>query len=110
MLPRTPAALVGSHQRQVNPEGSSTDVPAGLDPARLRKGALRLLAFAAFVVALILAVPGLSSNRAGAPAGRSLRTQSRSSLPTHPIVTGSAPDLWPSGERRGDLPRSRNGR
>ncbi len=43
---------MGSHRRQVEGGPSATDVPAGLDPARLRKGALRLVAFAAFVVAL----------------------------------------------------------
>ena len=62
-LPRTPAALIGSHRHQVERDSAPTEVPDGLDPARLRKGALRLLAFAGFVVALILAVPGLSSIR-----------------------------------------------
>jgi hypothetical protein len=62
-LPKTQAALVESHRRQVEGGPAATDVPAGLDPARLRKGALRLLAFAAFIVVLILAVPGLGSIR-----------------------------------------------
>jgi uncharacterized membrane protein YbhN (UPF0104 family) len=62
-LPKTPAALLGSRRHRTGGEEVASRPPAGLDPAQLRKGALRLLCFAGFVVAVILAVPGLGSIR-----------------------------------------------
>jgi hypothetical protein len=61
-LPRTPQALVG-HRRHPVRDSDSGDLPAALHGPKLRKGLIRVLLFAAVVVALIVALPGLGSIR-----------------------------------------------
>jgi uncharacterized membrane protein YbhN (UPF0104 family) len=62
-LPRTPEALVGHHRRRAPADASTAELPAALHGTKVRNGLLRLLLFAAVVVALILALPGLGSIR-----------------------------------------------
>jgi uncharacterized membrane protein YbhN (UPF0104 family) len=62
-LPKTPAALLAGHRHPAPDHPADQERPAGLDPARIRKGVVRLVCFVALVVALVEAVPGLSSIR-----------------------------------------------
>src|SRR3984885_12595712 len=62
-LPRTPQALIGHRHHPVATDDSTGQLPAALHGSNVRKGLIRVLIFAAIVVALIVALPGLGSIR-----------------------------------------------
>ena len=62
-LPRTFDRLVGHHRHPPAAVDSQADLPAALHGPKLRNGVIRVLLFAAVVVALIVALPGLGSIR-----------------------------------------------